>query len=488
MRNKLRRGVRQIESRVRAFHREKTGAAIVMFALASVPMVGFIGMATDTARAYLVKSRMSSALDSAGLAGGRRFFSAGRDQEINMFFQANFPPGYMDATISGPYIVVDELAERLTVSAEARIPTTFMKLLGFDDLRVTASTEITRQMQALDVVIAMDMSGSMGSWSGSTTRIAAARQAAMDLVDILFGESGSKDLLKVGLVPWNAKVNVNLDGSTYDPALTLTVPVGNFTNPVTGTAQSDIYTVNSSPVPLLSAPPADWQGCVFTRYIDNAFTDDDADTLRGAASLPGAEWPAWEPIGPEGEPVSGGTCTMSPNGYSECTPCLSHGITPLQSSKTVITDAIHDLLNPNGNTNIPQGLGWAWRALMPDAPFTEAVADPDYDLQRAIVLLTDGENYGGAGDGYKSVFGLGSDAGEDGMDDRLRELATNIKSSGVVLYVIQFANNGTDLQALLQNVASGPGSPFYHYAPDEAALRAVFREIANDLSELRLSK
>ena len=74
------------------------------------------------------------------------------------------------------------------------------------------------------------------------------------------------------------------------------------------------------------------------------------------------------------------------------------------------------------------------------------------------------------------------------MDARLRLLATNIKSSGVVLYVIQFANNGTDLQALLQDVASGPASPFYHYAPDDAALRAVFREIANDLSELRLSK
>ena len=58
----------------------------------------------------------------------------------------------------------------------------------------------------------------------------------------------------------------------------------------------------------------------------------------------------------------------------------------------------------------------------------------------------------------------------------------------MVLYVIQFANNGTDLQTLLQEVASGPGSPFYHYAPDDAALRAVFREIANDLSELRLSK
>jgi Flp pilus assembly protein TadG len=476
-----------LRNKLGRFSRNEKGAAIVLFALATIPMVAFIGMGTDTARAYLVKSRMSSALDAAGLAGGRRFFSASRDAEIEMFFNANFPPGYMNSTVSGPHIVVDELAEKLTLTAEAQIPTTLMKVLGFQNLSVSAKTEITRQMQALDVVIAIDMSGSMGSSNGSTTRIAAARQAAKDLIDILYGNNGSNDLLNVGLVPWNAKVNVMQEGTSYNAALTTTIPVTGFTNPVTGAAQSNTYLVNNSPVPLLSAPPANWHGCVYSRYIKNATTDDDADILLGAQTLPGADWPAWEPVGAEGEPVSGGTCSSS-GGNGECTPCLSHGITPLQAQKSTITTAIDNLLSPQGNTNIPQGLGWAWRVLMPTAPFTEAVAAPDYDLQRAIVLLTDGENVGGPGDGYKRAFGSGSSAGANGMDDRLRLLATNIKSSGVVVYVIQFANNGTSLQSLLKEVASGSSSPFYHYAPDEAALRAVFREIANDLSELRLSK
>jgi hypothetical protein len=47
---------------------------------------------------------------------------------------------------------------------------------------------------------------------------------------------------------------------------------------------------------------------------------------------------------------------------------------------------------------------------------------------------------------------------------------------------------GGPLQALMREVASGPNSPYYHYAPDGDALRAVFREVANHLSELRLSK
>ena len=467
--------------------KDQRGAAIVLFALAAVPMVGFVGMATDTARAYLVKSRMSSALDAAGLAGGRKFFAPDRDQQINMFFQANFPLGYMNAVLSGPHISVDEAAEKLTLSAGATIPTTFMKVLGFHDLQVSAQTEITREMQALDVVIAMDMSGSMTSSSGSSSRISAARQAATDLVNILYGNNGTNDLLNIGLVPWNSKVNVMTEGTSFDETMTTTTPVTAYTHPITGAGQSDVYFANNSSVPLFAPPPADWRGCVYNRYIDNAFTDDDADIFMGLQTMPGGDWPAWEFVGPEGEPVSGGTCTSS-GGHGECTPCLGHGITPLQGTKQTVIDAIADLQNPRGTTNIPQGLGWAWRVLMPDPPFTEAVADPDYDLQRAIVLLTDGQNFGGVGDGYKRVFGGGSSAGPDGMNDRLRLLSTNIKSAGVVLYVIQFANNGTALQTLLKEVASGPESPFYHYAPDDAALRAVFREIANDLSELRLSK
>ena len=67
-------------------------------------------------------------------------------------------------------------------------------------------------------------------------------------------------------------------------------------------------------------------------------------------------------------------------------------------------------------------------------------------------------------------------------------LVDNLKADGVILYVIQFANAGGALQTLLQGVASGPASPFYHYAPDAETLSQVFREVANHLSELRLSK
>jgi hypothetical protein len=331
------------------------------------------------------------------------------------------------------------------------------------------------------------MSGSM-SWSAGDgqSRIQAARTASSELVNILFGQEAIKNLLKIGVVPWNSKVNATLNGTTFDPLLTTTQTVPAFNNPLTGTPQTTLWYAGNSPVPLLSAPPADWRGCVYSRYNDNADPADDADTQLGSVSWASGDWNGWEPIGAEGEPVSGGTCTSAVGG-SECRPCLTHDITALRNVKQEVLDAISELQSPTGSTNIPQGLGWAWRVLTPGAPFTEADPNPPGDRQQAIVLLTDGENVGGSGDGYKGVFGTGS-AAQSAMDSRLQELANNIKASGVVIYAIQFANSGSAMETLLKSIATGPDSPYYHYAPDGASLQQVFQEVANHLSELRISK
>jgi Flp pilus assembly protein TadG len=480
-------------ARARSFSRRlahaTSGAIIVYIAVASVPMVGFLGLAVDTTRGYLVKAQLSTALDAAALAGGRVIFSPTRDADIQMYFDANFPPGYMNATLTGPTWVVSPSSDQITITASAQIETTFLKVLGpgHEYLTVSAETEITRQETMLDVVLAIDMSGSMNSSApGGGSRIAAARSAATDLVNILFGADATKPLLNIGLVPWSAKVNVTRNGTTFDSSLTTTSAVPTFTNPLTGVAQSDVYLANNSPVPLLSPPPATWQGCVYSRFIDDS-TVNDADDRKYTYLAPGPkDWVAWEPVGPEGEPVSGGTCTLAVGG-SECRRCLNTGITAMTHTKTEIQDAIDQLTGATGTTNIAQGMGWAWRVLMPGDPFDEADPAPLVPRTQAVILLTDGENYAGSGDGYKTAFGQGS-SGRPGMDARLLAVSAAMKAEGVLVYTIQFANSGGALEALMKAVASGPDAPFYHYAPSAAALSQVFHEIANDLSELRLSK
>lgn len=466
--------------------KDERGGMAIFLAAGVIAFVGFVGISVDAVRGYLVQSRLTSALDAAGLAGARVMFSPTRDTDIQMFFESNFPPGYLGATVTGPTFTVDAQSEVLTLTAQATIETSFMRVLGFDTLTVAARSEITRQTELLEVVIAIDMSGSMnGSVEGGGSRIDAARTAATDLVNILYGADETKPLLKIGLVPWNGKVNITRNGTTFDSDLTTTSPVATFVNPITGASQSVVYFVNNSPVPLLSAPPEEWKGCAFTRYTDDGFGND-ADLTLGPASVNGTDWPAWEFIGPEGEPVPGfARCAMSIF-HRECTRCLNHGITALQNSKTAILDAINELTSPTGTTNIPQGLAWAWRVLMPEAPFTEAEANPPGRRTQAIILLTDGENFGGVGDGYKTAFGYGS-AAQPEANQRLRDVAAAIKAQGVLIYTIQFAFDDTDLAQLMKDVASGPDSPFYNFAPDRATLQQVFREVANDLSQLRIS-
>jgi Flp pilus assembly protein TadG len=491
---------------VRKFIEDARGAVAVLVALAAVPLIGTIGIGVDSARGYVAQSRLSAAVDAAALAGGNSFFASTRDDDIRMIFHANFPDGYLDASVSGPTITPDDANQKITVAASATVPVTFMRLFGHETVTVSASAEVTRKMKALEVVLSMDVSGSMGTKDpGQTiTRLAASQQAAKELITILFGGDTSKDLLNIGLVPWSSKVNVMIDGQPFNSALNKTVAVPSFTAPDIDRVQSNVYYANNSPVPLLEPPPSGWKGCVFNRYINNATDDDDGDIRDGPFSGGGKDWPGWAPVLPGdypnttvtakwgGEPVDGYVngrprrCALAPSG-EECTPCPTVGITPLQNSKKVITDAVNKLA-AGGNTNLPAGLGWAWRVLTPEAPFEHTITT-EYTPDKTIVLMTDGENCAASGDAYKAVFGLcSSSAARDKMNARAEKLAANIKATGVIIYVVQFIDASSALKAFLKKVASGPDAPFYYYAPDASALRGAFHEIANHLSELRLSK
>ena len=74
--------------------------------------------------------------------------------------------------------------------------------------------------------------------------------------------------------------------------------------------------------------------------------------------------------------------------------------------------------------------------------------------KRAIVLLSDGENSPNGGDSYRGNMSQAE------MNDRLVAIANSAKNEGAIVYVIQYANNDVNLQNLLKQVASEPGSPY----------------------------
>ncbi len=463
-----------LRAKCHRFLTDEGGASLPLTAAVLIPLLGFIGLGTDAARGYLVKARLGDALDAAVLAGAHVVDPANLQTEIQKYFQANFPPGYMGATVTlNPVALSGADDEIINITASAAMNTTFMRLFGYQSLNIGTATEVTRQTISMDVVLSMDMSGSMAWSDGSgSTRIASARTAAHTLVDILYGNKSAKSTLLIGLVPWNGAVNVWLNGTTtYDNSLTTTTAVSSFTNPWTGNPQSVIYHTPNTPVPFLNNPDANWEGCVFARYRPPLAPDGLADHLLGPVTTSNStDWLAWED---------------SSDQYNRC---LSHGITRLNDQRPIIESAIDDLTNPRGHTNISQGLAWAWRVVSPGEPFDDANPFPKGLHERAIVLLTDGEQTGGDNDGYNDYFGTGSGAGAAGMDDRLRAVAASAKAEGIKIYVIQFFHSSGPLQALLKEVATEPNAPFYHFAPDGAALEKVFKEIADDLSALRISK
>ena len=179
---------------------------------------------------------------------------------------------------------------------------------------------------------------------------------------------------------------------------------------------------------------------------------------------------------------------------SDCTPCPASGITPLQSTKSVIDGAINSLNIPNGSwdtdyyTNIPQGLFWAWQVLDPSAPFTEGtVTDAGNTPPRAIVLLTDGYNTCRPGDAYQNYYNS-SDGCSTWRDNRLKAIADKIKAAGVYIYAIQFAEFNASTETLLKAVATKDIAPYYYYAPSSDDLQSAFSAIATDLSNLRLAR
>ena len=486
-----------LRARIARFIAERRGNIFILFALALIPIVGGIGIAIDSARGYLVKSKLSNALDAAGLAAARAADPDQIAEDITRYFAANFPDGYLGATITGPNYTLSEDDTVISLSVAASVETTFAKVIGFDDFDVAASAEVTRGTGFADVVLSIDMSGSMGeSAGGGQTRIEGARNAALALLDQMFGDKETKPDVQIGLVPWNSKVNVSTDGESFSSGGTTSVGVPAFTNPINDAGQNEVHDANNSEVPLLFEPPNDWNGCVFARYIHDGNNNNDGDTSYGADTFDNKDWPAWEPIGGEEAAGGGGASKKKKKkkkkkaggyGSGEDQQCLNHGVTPLQNSKSAIADAIEALTNPEGATNIAQGLVWAWRVLMPAEPFTEADPDADPVPYRAIVLLTDGRNCGSEWDAYKGELGDCSGARAE-LNARLTTIAARVKADGIKIIAIQFANGGGDLEDLMKAVASEPNEPYYFYAPDAAALEDVFNQIGAHITDVRLSR
>jgi hypothetical protein len=176
----------------------RKGQAIVLFTLmlGSV-LIPMVGMGIDGARAYIVKAKLSTAVDGGAIAAAR-LLSSGSDQTAQTknavataktFVSANFPNGYFGATLeafptdgSNPCVDLGDGSDPCKIGADptnnykkrtivltgyANVPTLFLRIIGFKSVRVRADGRASRR--DVRVVLVIDRSSSMsGLMTGPT--------------------------------------------------------------------------------------------------------------------------------------------------------------------------------------------------------------------------------------------------------------------------------------------------------------------------------
>lgn len=490
----------------RRWMKQEAGNVAIIFALAIVPIMGGVGASVDISRAYVVKSRLNQALDAAGLAVGSLigYSDAELTAKAQAFFDANYPASKLGVTAD---ITIQQLDGVVVIEGTAKVQTVMVSFIGVSEIDVAASVEITRESKGLEVVLVLDNTGSMSS----NGKLNAMKDAATEMVEILFGDETNPEKLKVGLVPFAAGVNLGpdfLNSGFMDTAGISSTHGENFSS---STNIWDLYD---------DLRNRSWEGCVETR----PYPYDETDTVPSS----GNGDTLWVPWFAPDEPDKGGTYynnylsdgyswwsnvstdtrqrnvskynnkNVNSNSKGPSYGCSIPAVTALTNQRSTVEDGIDDLV-ASGYTHIPIGLAWGWRLLSPQAPFTEGVSYEDEEYTKAIILLTDGQNVLGTMNNHNgkryTAYGflpeerLGTSSGwqaQQELDYKTARLCENVKEEGIRVYTITFQLNDTTTQDLMRACATNES--LYFNSPSNEQLRLAFQTIAQDLSNLRISR
>ncbi|RYM11753.1 TadE/TadG family type IV pilus assembly protein [Sphingobium cupriresistens] len=196
----------------------QAGNVMAMVAAAIIPLAALIGGGLDMSRAYMARARMQQACDSAALAGRRAMTGATMSTtdiaEARKFFDFNFPQNTFQAATFTP-VIRSKPGETTTVqvTAETTMPTTIMKIFGYQTLPLAVTCESRFDIGNTDVMLVLDTTGSMSSNMTDTdgtvmTRLAALKLAVKDFYDTLGAGSDTTGRIRYGFMPYSSTANV----------------------------------------------------------------------------------------------------------------------------------------------------------------------------------------------------------------------------------------------------------------------------------------
>src|SRR5579864_4489569 len=341
--------LRRICPHARRFAGAREGNIAVIFSLALLPILAFIGAAIDYSRANMARSSMQAALDSTSLMLSRdlsqgTITTAQISQTAQNYFNALFTNKETKSiTITATYTAGSGgNGPTIVVSGSGSIATDFMKVAGRQTMNFNASSTTSWGANLLRVALVLDNTGSMADYN----KIGALQTAAKNLVTQLSGLAQNNGDVYISVVPFEIDVNVGTSNKNaswlrwdyWDPNMyqnswlqqtwcddngwsdTWAQCVGHGHN-WTHTAGSPSIT--------------NWNGCVIDRDKDPSLNYDVNATV----------------------PTTGTNATLF---VADQDPyCPAAAVLPLTYNWSAVNSTIN-AMSPNGATNQTIGLQWGW--------------------------------------------------------------------------------------------------------------------------------
>jgi Flp pilus assembly protein TadG len=197
----------------RRFAKADQGNIAVIFGIACVPLITFVGVAVDYSRLNAARSSMQSALDSTALMVSRDLTSGvvapttlGVTTAAKDYFAALYTS--KDATTQQPtatYAVgTSSTASTVLITVNGSIQTDFLNVAGFPTLPFSASSTATWGNVKMRVALVLDNTGSMAQ----NGKLAAMQSAADNMIDTLSGYNKTTGDVYISIVPFTKDVNV----------------------------------------------------------------------------------------------------------------------------------------------------------------------------------------------------------------------------------------------------------------------------------------
>jgi Flp pilus assembly protein TadG len=446
-----------LRRRVRTFRHAKAGNVMLTFALTLLPLVGFVGAAVDYSRGNSAKAAMQQAIDATGLIlskdASTMLQTALNDKAQAVFTTLINRPEIANIVVTPVLTNPTEGTFLLDVSATGMVDTTFTKILGKEHLDLSVNTQIRWGMKKLELALGLDNTGSMGSSSKMTElkkallNIKGQNGATADgLLQTLKNAAKQAGDVRISVIPFDTTVKI---GTSYknDTWIDWTEAFGTCNKTLSSPKTKTRCLAISGGAWTADNNKNNWNGCVIDRNQNN----DAADTLPDNTMA--TKFPATK------------ECTGS-GGLAQALPLTDIWGSGYQT----LVDKVNSM-QPNGNTNVTIGLAWAWHSLTSSLPWPEAL-DPKPDLDKAIILLTDGDNTQNRWSTTSST-----------IDTRTTLACNNVRVANIKVYTIRVIDGNS---ALLKSCATK--TSMYFEVAQASQLSPVFAAIAQDLANLRIAK